>query len=90
MQMIVDYEVFALNRHVDKAQKPYAMSREELAGVKTPVHLIVGEEDLLFPYQRTIKAAKAGLKNLKSIITIPGTGHGIETLRQALIAIRDA
>ena len=88
MQMIIDYELFALTRHLDKAQKPYAMTKEELECVEAPVHLIVGEMDLLFPYQRTIQLAKSSLKNLKSVISMPGTGHGIETLREALIAIK--
>ena len=80
MEMIIDYEVFALTRHIDKAQKPYAMSLRELEKVKASVHLIVGEKDILFPYKRTILAAKAGLKNLESVVIVPGAGHGIETL----------
>ncbi|WP_090697224.1 alpha/beta fold hydrolase [Daejeonella rubra] len=87
MQMIIDYEVFALTRHVDKAQKPYAMKKEELQRVEAAVHLIVGERDLLFPYLLTIKAAEQGLKNLKRVNVLPDTGHGIETLREALLKI---
>lgn len=87
MQMIIDYEVFALARHMDKAQKPYAMSKQELDGVKSPVHLILGEKDLLFPYLQTLKAAKENLRNLKSISIIPDTGHGIETLKKAMTVI---
>jgi len=87
MQMIIDYEVFALTCHVDKAQKPYAMKKEELQKVESAVHLIVGEKDLLFPYLRTIKAAEQGLKNLKRVNVLPDTGHGIETLREALLKL---
>ena len=89
MQMIIDYEVFALTRHVDKAQKPYPMSKKELEGVKAPVYLIVGERDILFPYDRTVKAAKAGLKNLKRVIVVPDAGHGIETLKEVMTIISD-
>ncbi len=88
MQMIIDYELFALIRYVDKAQKPYAMKNEELQRVEAAVHLIVGEKDLLFPYQRTIKAAEQGLKNLKQVIIQPDTGHGIETLRKAILSLK--
>lgn len=88
MQMIIDYEVFALTRFVDKAQKPYAMKKEELQNVEAAVHLIVGEKDMLFPYLQTIKAAEQGLKNLKNVTVLPDTGHGIETLREAIIKLK--
>ena len=88
MQLIVDFEVFALTRHVDKAQKPYPMTKAELNKVTAPVYLVVGEKDLLFPYKKTIKAAKEGLKNLKKVIIIPGAGHGIETLTDAMKVIK--
>jgi pimeloyl-ACP methyl ester carboxylesterase len=87
MQMTIEYEIFALTRHVDKAQKPYAMSKSELNQVKAPVYLIVGEKDLLFPYQNTVKAAEERLKNLKKVVVLPGVGHGVETLRGAMEAI---
>lgn len=88
IQMIIDYEFFALTRYVDKAQKPYAMKMEELQKVEAAVHLILGEKDLLFPYQRTIKAAEQGLKNLKQVTIQPDTGHGIETLREAILRLK--
>ncbi len=90
MQLIAEYELFALKRHVDKAQKPYSMTKEELQRVQVPVHLIEGENDTLFPCQKNIKAAREGLTNLKSVIVIPCTGHGIETLREAMRVIASA
>lgn len=87
MKMIIDYEVFALTRYVDKAQKPYAMTFDELQKVEAAVHLIVGENDLLFPYRETIRAAEQGLKNLKQVTILPDTGHGIETLREAIFKL---
>ena len=88
MQLIIDYEVFALTRHVDKAQKPYAMSKAELSQIEAAVYLIVGEKDLLFPYEKTVRAAEESLKNLKKVIVVPGAGHGIETLREAVKFIK--
>ena len=88
MQMIIDYEVFALTRYVDKAQKPYAMTYDELQKVESAVHLIVGEKDLLFPYRRTIIAAEQGLKNLKRVNVLPDTGHGIETMQEAILKLK--
>jgi pimeloyl-ACP methyl ester carboxylesterase len=89
MQLLIDYELFALTRHVDKAQKPYTMRKGELAAVKSPVFLILGEKDLLFPYLRSVHAAKIMLANLKEVIVIPDTGHGIETCRKAIVAINN-
>lgn len=84
LQLLIDYEVFALKRYVDKSQKPYAMSRQELEDVKAPVYLIVGEKDLLFPYKASVKAAQNALKNLKSVNVLQNTGHGIETYKESM------
>lgn len=77
-QMVVDYEVWALTRFIDKAQKPYTMQADELAQVSNDVYLLEGEKDLLFPYQRSLAQAKQHLKHLKEVIVLPNTGHGIE------------
>lgn len=87
MQLIIDYEVFALTRYVDKAQKPYPMKEEELDKVEAAVHLIVGEKDLLFPYLQTVQTAERGLRNLKQVKVLPDTGHGIETMREATVLL---
>jgi pimeloyl-ACP methyl ester carboxylesterase len=82
-QLLVDYEVFALTRFKDKAQKPYDMD-EELLQVKPDVYLIEGDRDLLFPYERSIRNAKAKLKNLRDVKVFENVGHGIETHAAAL------
>ena len=52
-QMLIDYEVFAISRYKDRTQKPYYMDAQ-LAEVKADTYLLVGEKDLLFPYQRDV------------------------------------
>lgn len=87
MQLLVDYEVFALNKYKDNTQKPYYMN-EELKEVRCPTYLIEGDKDLLFPYERSIKNAKEKINTLKDIVLLTNVGHGIETHPRAIAAIK--
>lgn len=82
-QLLIDYEVFALIRHIDNAQKPYAMN-SELNRVNVPIHLLLGDRDLLFPCNKSHQNALKHLKNLKHVEIFSQVGHGIETYRPAL------
>jgi pimeloyl-ACP methyl ester carboxylesterase len=82
-QLLVDYEVFALKRYKDRTQKPYYMEKE-LAHVSSEIYLILGKQDLLFPYQRSVENAKKYIQNLKEIHVFEQVGHGIETYRPAI------
>ncbi len=82
-KMITDYEVFALTRYKDNTQKPYYMN-EELTAVTVDTYLLQGENDLLFPYQKSIDNAKMHIKSLKEIEIFENVGHGIETYAKAM------
>lgn len=82
-KMIVDYEVFAISRYQDKTQKPYYMDKQ-LEEVKTETYLLLGDKDLLFPFQKSIKNAKNKIKNLQDVTVFANVGHGIETYGKAL------
>jgi pimeloyl-ACP methyl ester carboxylesterase len=82
-KMLVDYEVFALSRYNDKAQKPYYMD-EQLSSVKVDTFLLEGAKDLLFPYKKSIHNAKRHLKHLKDVKIFEDVGHGIETYNKAI------
>ncbi|MCU0352965.1 MAG: alpha/beta hydrolase [Cytophagales bacterium] len=82
-QMLVDYELFAISRYKDNTQKPYYMD-EQLANVKVDTYLLVGDKDLLFPYQKSIDNAKKHLKTLKEIKVFNNVAHGIETYGRAM------
>ena len=82
-KMIVDYEVFAISRYQDKTQKPYYMDKQ-LEEVKTETYLLLGDKDLLFPFQKSIKNAKNKIKNLQDVTVFANVGHGIETYDKAL------
>ncbi|MHA8061282.1 serine aminopeptidase domain-containing protein [Aquirufa beregesia] len=80
---LVDYEVFALSRYQDKAQKPYYMNKQ-LEDVKVATYLLVGDKDLLFPYQKSVDNAKRQIKTLIETKIYNNVGHGIETYDKAL------
>ncbi len=82
--LIIDYEYFALMRFIDKADKPYRMTEEELSKVTSDVYLLEGDHDLLFPYQESITHAKRSIKNLKEVHVLKNIGHGIETSHEAM------
>ncbi len=82
-KMLVDYEVFAISRYKDKTQKPYYMDRQ-LEDVKAETFLLVGDKDLLFPYQKSVDNAKRQIKTLKETKIFNNVGHGIETYDKAL------
>lgn len=82
-EMLIDYEVFAISRYKDNTQKPYYMDRQ-LAEVKADTYLLVGDKDLLFPYQKSIDNARKYIKTLKDIKVFDNVGHGIETHDKAM------
>lgn len=80
---VVDYELFALTRYIDKTQKPYDMG-DELQKVKTPTYLLEGDKDLLFPFKKSIDNAHDRINSLKEVRIFENVGHGIETHKEAL------
>ena len=82
-QLLVDYEVFAISRYLDKAQKPYYMGKQ-LEEVSIPIYLLLGDQDLLFPVKKSLEVAKKQLKNLVEAKVYSQVGHGIETYAPAL------
>lgn len=86
--MLVDYEVFAISKYKDNTQKPYYMGAE-LGKTEAPVYVLLGDKDLLFPFQKSIDNAKLHIKNLKEIKVYPNVAHGIETYAPAIQKIRE-
>lgn len=80
---IIDYEVFALTRYLDKTQKPYYMDKQ-LEQVQVATYLLEGDQDLLFPFEKSISNAQAKLSNLKEVKVFPNVAHGIETYAEAI------
>lgn len=87
-KLLIDYEVLALTRYQDRTQKPYYMGKE-LEQVVVPTYLLLGDQDLLFPYKKSIENAKKHLKNLKDMRVFHNVGHGIETYADAIRYVRE-
>ncbi len=87
-KMIIDYEVFAIARYIDKTQKPYYMDKE-LENVQVETYLLLGDKDLLFPFQKSVDHAKRLIKSLKEVKIYTNVGHGIETYDKAMNYIGD-
>ena len=85
-EMLVDYEVFALDHYKDNTQKPYYMAGQ-LSEVKVDTYLLVGDQDLLFPWQQSIANAEKHLQNLRKSKVFKAVGHGIETYPGAMAYI---
>jgi pimeloyl-ACP methyl ester carboxylesterase len=82
-QLLIDYEVFAIKRFQDRTQKPYYMNKQ-LEAVTVPTYVLLGDQDLLFPYKTSSKNAKRQIKSLRDIQVYPHVGHGIETYAPAM------
>lgn len=82
-ELLVDYEVFAISKYKDNMQKPYYMDKQ-LDDVKSDTYLLLGDKDLLFPYNNSIINAKKHIKSLKAVKVFENVGHGIETYNKAL------
>lgn len=85
-KMLVDYEIFAIDRYRDNTQKPYYMA-EQLAEVDADTYLLLGDQDLLFPWQQSIANAEKHLKKLQESKVFQNVGHGIETYPKAIAYI---
>jgi pimeloyl-ACP methyl ester carboxylesterase len=87
--LLIDFEEFALKQYVDRTEKPYTMRPEELKRVHSPVYLLVGDGDILFPFRKSVRYARQHLSSLQATHVLPDTGHGIETSRQAMEIVQD-
>ncbi|GAB3960315.1 hypothetical protein GCM10028805_57700 [Spirosoma harenae] len=86
-ELLVTYELYAITQYQDHTQKPYYM-KGELSAVQTDLVLLVGEQDLLFPYKQSIANAQREVKSLREVISLPQVGHGIETYPEAIQLIK--
>ncbi|MDO7875276.1 alpha/beta hydrolase [Hymenobacter sp. ASUV-10] len=87
LQLLVDYELFAITEYRDHTPKPYAMPPEELARVTVPVDMLLGDKDILFPCQKSLRVARRHLPTLRTARVLPNIGHGIETSPVAMAAL---
>lgn len=82
-RLLIDYELFAIKRYSDRTQKPYYMNKE-LDSVVNDIYLLLGENDILFPSNRSVSNAHRHLTYLKEFKVFKSVGHGIETYLPAI------
>ena len=87
-ELLVSYELYAITQYRDRTQKPYYM-KDELSAIQTDVVLMVGQQDLLFPYKQSIANAQRALSSLSEVISLARVGHGIETHPEAMQLLRN-
>lgn len=83
MDLVVEYELFAITRYKDKTQKPYYLGKE-MQQVQSDVYILEGDADLLFLHEKSIGNAKSHLPSLKQVKVFQNVGHGIETHTPAI------
>lgn len=89
-ELLVDFQMLALTKFKDKTDKPSkGIPAKELNQITSKIYLIVGDKDILFPYQKSVAIAKKELKNLQQVFVIKDTGHGIELSKEALVIVKN-
>ena len=85
---MINFLLFAIKEYKDNGQKPYNM-KKELKNNTVDVHILLGKQDSLFPYQKTIKNATRFLgSTLKNIEVYEYVAHGVETYNPAIRYIK--
>ena len=77
-QLLVDFQVYSL-RNFDPPQWWHqALPNEELTSIQTPVFVVLGAQDKIYPYQTTQRRALAHLPSLVSVTVLPTLGHSVQ------------
>lgn len=82
-ELLLQYEVLALQQWLDRAQKPVQLSIEDCQRIRTPLLLLVGDRDLLFVPEKTVSRAKREITSLVQAVLLPHVGHGSEVTSSA-------
>ena len=87
--LINQYLLYALKNHKFRGDYPTPLSKDELHRLTTDIYLVLGEKDLLFPPQETIRLAQRQMSSLRGSRIIANTAHGIETSKEAIAQLID-
>lgn len=83
-KLFYEYMLYVLQQFHFKGEYPAQMKSEELKKVTSDCYLLLGDQDSLFPYEKSKKAAETYLSSLKEVKIFEGVAHGIETYRPAI------
>jgi pimeloyl-ACP methyl ester carboxylesterase len=85
---MLEYMRLALKEFKFARDYPSPLPADELKAVTHPIHLVLGDQDLLFPTAGTVAIAQSHFQQLSSTQILPGFGHGIETSQAAITALQ--
>lgn len=88
-QKLADYQHYVILHHRFKGDYPARQPDQLLKGIQQPCLLLLGENDPLFPWQKSKKRAEKHFTKKPVVQILPGIAHGIETLPLALELVND-
>jgi pimeloyl-ACP methyl ester carboxylesterase len=83
-ELLIEFILFTLKNFQNQADLPVTLNKNDLKKISTDIYLVLGENDLLFPPEKTISIAKKNITTLKNIKILANTAHGIETSKEAM------
>lgn len=83
-ELLIEYQLLAISKYKDNTEKPYYMDNQ-LNEVSVDTYLLVGDKDILIPYEKSIKNAKKHLgEKLKEVKIFKQVAHGIECFQPSI------
>ncbi|GAB3021333.1 alpha/beta fold hydrolase [Spirosoma pulveris] len=78
-KLLIDFQVNAFSTFQLTPWWHLALPKEELLAVQTPLYLLLGAQDKMYPYQATLERSIQYLPSLVSATVLPDLGHGLQT-----------
>ncbi|MBC3784221.1 alpha/beta fold hydrolase [Spirosoma utsteinense] len=78
-QLLVDFQVYNLRAFAPAQWWHQALSTDELVSIQTPIYVVLGAQDKLYPYQTTQNRAVEHLPSLVSVTVLPTMGHSVQS-----------
>lgn len=77
-KLLIEFQCHTLNCFELPPWWHQTLAREELVSVQTPVYLVLGAQDKLYPYQASLSRATQHLPSLVSVTVLPKLGHSLQ------------
>jgi len=77
-KLLIDFQCHSLSSFELTPWWHQTLAKEELASIQTPLYLILGAQDKLYPYQASLSRATQHLPSLVSATVLPKLGHSLQ------------
>lgn len=77
-KLLIDFQRYTLSSFNLPPWWYQALTREELVSIQTPLYLVLGAQDKLYPYQATLSRATQHLPSLVNVTVLPTLGHSLQ------------